>query len=45
MRRIADLDGLRGVAAVMIVVYHHFEPYLPGGWMAVNVFFHPLRLL
>ena len=39
MRRIADLDGLRGIAAVLIVVYHLFEPYLPGGWVAVDVFF------
>jgi peptidoglycan/LPS O-acetylase OafA/YrhL len=39
MRRIADLDGLRGAAAVLIVVYHVFQPYLPGCWMAVDVFF------
>jgi peptidoglycan/LPS O-acetylase OafA/YrhL len=39
MRRIADLDGLRGVAALLIVFYHLFEPYLPGCWMAVDVFF------
>jgi peptidoglycan/LPS O-acetylase OafA/YrhL len=39
MRRIAELDGLRGIAAVLIVAYHLFMTYLPGCWAAVDVFF------
>ena len=39
MRRIAELDGLRGVAAVLIVAYHLFPDSLPAGWAAVEVFF------
>lgn len=39
MRRIAELDGLRGAAAVMIVCYHMFMNRLPWGWAAVDVFF------
>jgi peptidoglycan/LPS O-acetylase OafA/YrhL len=39
MRRIAELDGLRGAAAVLIVAYHLFIDYLPGCWAAVDVFF------
>jgi len=39
MRRIAELDGLRGIAAVLIVAYHLFTDYLPGCWAAVDVFF------
>ena len=37
MRRIAELDGLRGIAAVLIVAYHLFMDYLPGCWAAVDV--------
>jgi peptidoglycan/LPS O-acetylase OafA/YrhL len=39
MRRIAELDGLRGIAAMLIVAYHLFMDYLPGCWAAVDVFF------
>jgi peptidoglycan/LPS O-acetylase OafA/YrhL len=39
MRRIAELDGLRGVAAVGIVAAHLWTEYLPGFWAAVDVFF------
>lgn len=39
MRRIAELDGVRGIAAVVIVAYHLFTDYLPGCWAAVDVFF------
>lgn len=43
--RIAELDGLRGVAAVLVVVAHYFGEVrhsLPGlalGWVGVNLFF------
>jgi peptidoglycan/LPS O-acetylase OafA/YrhL len=39
MRRIAELDGVRGLAAVSIVVYHIFWTRLPWGWAGVDVFF------
>jgi peptidoglycan/LPS O-acetylase OafA/YrhL len=39
MRRTAELDGLRGVAAVLIVTYHVFKDQLHGFWAAVDVFF------
>ena len=39
MRRIAELDGLRGLAAVLIVAYHLFRDYPPGFWAAVDLFF------
>jgi peptidoglycan/LPS O-acetylase OafA/YrhL len=39
MRRIAELDGLRGLAAVTVVAYHIFMYHLPWGWAGVDVFF------
>ncbi len=39
MRRIAELDGLRGVSAMLIVAVHLFNDYLPGCWAALDVFF------
>jgi len=39
MRRIAELDGLRGVSAMLIVAVHLFNEYLPGCWAALDVFF------
>lgn len=39
MRRIAELDGVRGVAAVSIVAYHLFWTRLTWGWAGVDVFF------
>lgn len=40
MERIRELDGVRGVAAVVILLYH-LRPggALPMGWVAVDVFF------
>ena len=38
-RRIPELDALRGLACLLILVYH-FKPHLfPGGWAAVDLFF------
>jgi peptidoglycan/LPS O-acetylase OafA/YrhL len=41
MRRIAELDSLRAIAALTIVVYHlpPGEGWLPFGWAAVDLFF------
>ncbi len=37
--RIKELDGIRGLAAVAIVVFHAQPDWLPLGWAAVDLFF------
>ncbi len=37
--RIAELDGLRGLAALAIVLFHTSPSRLPMGWAAVDLFF------
>ena len=39
MRRIRELDAVRGLAALAIVVYHFKTGWLPFGWAAVDLFF------
>ena len=39
MKRIPELDGLRGLAALAVVVYHTASDAFPVGWMAVDLFF------
>ncbi len=39
MKRIAELDSLRGLAAIAIVLYHAIPWRFPFGWVSVDMFF------
>jgi peptidoglycan/LPS O-acetylase OafA/YrhL len=39
MRRIPELDGLRGLAALTVVLFHLYITVVPFGWAAVDLFF------
>lgn len=39
-RHVPELDGLRGIAIVSVVVHHQLTPFsLPGGFLGVDLFF------
>jgi len=38
-RRVLELDAVRGLAALAILVYHFYTRRLPFGWAAVDLFF------
>lgn len=33
-----DIDGLRAVAVMAVLVFHAFPSYLPGGFVGVDIF-------
>ncbi|GIW86630.1 MAG: hypothetical protein KatS3mg108_0954 [Isosphaeraceae bacterium] len=38
-RRVPELDGLRGLAAALVIAYHLRHEWFPFGWAAVDLFF------
>lgn len=37
--RISSLEGLRGFAVLLVLIYHSFMPYTRGGFFGVDIFF------
>jgi peptidoglycan/LPS O-acetylase OafA/YrhL len=38
-RHRSDIDGLRAVAVMLVVAFHYFQDYWPGGFVGVDIFF------
>lgn len=34
-----EIDGLRALAVLSVIIYHLFPHYLPGGFLGVDIFF------
>ncbi|MFI5505478.1 O-acetyltransferase OatA [Corynebacterium kutscheri] len=39
IRRVAEIDGMRGLAVLSVVIYHFWPQIAPGGFLGVDVFF------
>lgn len=39
MKRIPELDGMRGIAVLLVFAYHLIMPFVPFGWIGVDIFF------
>lgn len=37
--RVSSLDGLRGFAVILVMIFHTFLPYTQGGFIGVDIFF------
>lgn len=35
----ASLDGIRGIAVILVMVFHSKAPFFPGGYLGVDVFY------
>jgi peptidoglycan/LPS O-acetylase OafA/YrhL len=33
-----DIDGPRAVAIILVVIFHAFPPWMPGGFVGVDIF-------